>query len=1210
MKLDKLILVNWGALRSQEYPMGNMTLLTGPTGSGKSTMIDALQTVMTAVYQNIFNYNPGQDETTQGARNGKTKRTLWSYIVGAEDNLFARPDGAHGYIAAVFKPSEGEEGREFTALVAAAARVDGAGERRHAVVERLALLLIDGVALQLGDLTSSAIDNSMDVVAVENIEQHLSAKYSNVTNFRDSKREYLCQLYGRFRGQKTVSFIEAEGAAKAWSQSIAHKPIGSVDELVKHQILELDTSQLAQRIAQISKLMRQVNALRKEGERLSDNVERLEQLGQAVSATAGAHQLACQSQLLVASMALREDQRQLEAAAVANATLQAQIAEEDGHAEKLEQDCQAKNRSLMQIHVQMAGIPAAEQKARIQNQIAQCEARIKAVFNTLQQHAQSARQLENAARNVAGMQIPPQQKEIADAARQVVQALAAAAALDLAARLASIAALARADEVDVLQALLLVSDFSGVDAALEKLHVTLAGTESSFVSALHTQIAQLRASEQEALRREKDAAARKANLAEGGADYPIYVLHALKEFRSALAAARAQVLCDLVEPMSADWQAAIEGYMGGARFNLVVDQEWEEKAIEFVHQHKLRAKVIQGSLCLENLKIERTPSDSIVHELGTEHPIACAYLHEQFGQVVKVADAEALRRTSRGLTRDGKCSGSRTMFGADADSLVFGREAKRLARQRAEQDHAQAERELTEIRTQLRELQGALELMGRLHCPSFAAIGELECLVRELDAARQDLGRLDLTQVGKLEQEAQALSLEIATMGACQTACNKRIGGHETAMQGHQAAIARLNLGLSAKQARVDADTGQLRALCIVNGSLSFTALTYEVASWVGDNSYTQSQASGNAARQTALSWQLYADARTALGEYHAHARSDERFEVVQGDDLRESDFTPLYAQMVALQTRIRAQLMRQKDIGLIKNLEQLRTAESSFNDVFTKQFCYEIRNNVDTGVRTLKTLNVELDKLKFGTDKFRIDWSEWVPEFKAYYDFFCATSEMSEIADMQGSGSLFDGPDLSPENCQVRDQLVQLLLSEDEDKALKELQRVADYRNYRRYEIYKESDTGSHVRLSEWGTGSGGQLETPAYIIHAAVVTNRLKRFEKGSSLRLLVNDESFAKMDEGRARDVLQFLREHLGMQLICAMPTKHAGAIKPEFSREWSFSRTVADGNGEVGFVSEADQRELHSDQLRALWETRRLQVREQAQIHFEAAEQADA
>lgn len=152
MKLESLILVNWGSLRPGEYPMGNMTLLTGPTGSGKSTMLDALQTGMTAVYQHIFSYNPGQDETTQSARNGKTKRTLWSYIVGAEDNLFARPDGAHGYVALVFKPSEGEIGKSFTALVAAAARVDGSGDRRQAVQERLALLIVDDAELSLDDL--------------------------------------------------------------------------------------------------------------------------------------------------------------------------------------------------------------------------------------------------------------------------------------------------------------------------------------------------------------------------------------------------------------------------------------------------------------------------------------------------------------------------------------------------------------------------------------------------------------------------------------------------------------------------------------------------------------------------------------------------------------------------------------------------------------------------------------------------------------------------------------------------------------------------------------------------------------------------------------------------------------------------------------------------------------------------------------------------
>ncbi|MCP2936087.1 hypothetical protein NK983_25700, partial [Salmonella enterica subsp. enterica serovar Typhimurium] len=108
--------------------------------------------------------------------------------------------------------------------------------------------------------------------------------------------------------------------------------------------------------------------------------------------------------------------------------------------------------------------------------------------------------------------------------------------------------------------------------------------------------------------------------------------------------------------------------------------------------------------------------------------------------------------------------------------------------------------------------------------------------------------------------------------------------------------------------------------------------------------------------------------------------------------------------------------------------------------------------------------------------------------------------------------GDLFSEPSLSPQMCLIRDRLKQLLLSPDQDLAHRELHRIADYRNYRRYEIWKESDSGSKIPLSTWGTGSGGQLETPSYIIRAAVLTNRLKHFDKGAKLKLLVNDEAFS--------------------------------------------------------------------------------------------------
>ncbi len=59
----------------------------------------------------------------------------------------------------------------------------------------------------------------MAAVVIEKIERHMFGKYRGATNFYDRKREYLCRLYDCFRGEKTVSFAEAESAARAWSQS-------------------------------------------------------------------------------------------------------------------------------------------------------------------------------------------------------------------------------------------------------------------------------------------------------------------------------------------------------------------------------------------------------------------------------------------------------------------------------------------------------------------------------------------------------------------------------------------------------------------------------------------------------------------------------------------------------------------------------------------------------------------------------------------------------------------------------------------------------------------------------------------------------------------------------------------------------------------------------------------------------------------------------
>jgi len=250
--------------------------------------------------------------------------------------------------------------------------------------------------------------------------------------------------------------------------------------------------------------------------------------------------------------------------------------------------------------------------------------------------------------------------------------------------------------------------------------------------------------------------------------------------------------------------------------------------------------------------------------------------------------------------------------------------------------------------------------------------------------------------------------------------------------------------------------------------------------------------------------------------------------------------------------------------------------------------------------MRTLRQMNNELRNLRFGQDSYTIDWSQWEPELRDYLEFFEAVAKLTESAE---NLDLFSDNELSARHAGIRDRLVDLLLSEDQERARKELLRIADYRNYRRYDILCKSPDGGEVRLSTWGTGSGGQMETPAYIVRAAVVTNRLKMFEKGPSLRFLVNDEAFSKMDETRARAVLCFMRDKLNLQVVSAMPTMKAGPLKDEFNREYNFTQLKPVTNGELDFCTEVKELEFKQDKMRELWAKHREQAREKAKQLFD-------
>ncbi|HYE34378.1 SbcC/MukB-like Walker B domain-containing protein [Methylocaldum sp.] len=1205
MKLDRLVLVNWSQLRPGNYELGNMTLLTGSTGAGKSTMLDALQTIMTAAYQGIVAYNPGQEEVQQGQRRGKSKRTLESFVVGAEYSLFSRPSGAQGYVAAVFRPGP-EEGsaKMFTALVAASARVDGVGDRRDPKLERLVLVIVEDAALSVEEFFED-MDQGV-CVPVEDIVKRLKAKYPKVVTYDDHKRDYLCGLYGRFRGRSSIPWDEAQNAARAWSQSIAYKPIGSVHDLVRDDILEFDGKQLQESITRISDLMRQVTNLKQEGKRLEATVARLRELKEVIGKTASTFEEQVQYDLLLAKMQLTADDERI-------AQERKKIKDDTSLAERYElkakTEAQLKKSvdgSRIEIAAKLSGIPAHTEKKTLDERLERATSGARGKLSELHASLHAAAHIKNVADIIAKRPVPEQFPKLRTSVEAVAKAITSTNVDRLAGLLDSVEEANRNDVLSVEKLFQLAPAFDGIETGLGQLHAALVGADDSVLMAIAAEATSLGQRIEAARKDRKELAERKERLVAGAGNYNRDTVLALERIRERLPEAGVQVLCDLVEPASDEWQAAIEGYLDGARFNLIVRPEWEAPTIDFLKSWGSRSKVVQGKRCLDRADPSRVPGNSIIHELRTDHPIAKAYLIEQFGTVEKVADSNELRFTPRGLTKDGKGSGAMTMFICERKDFVLGRKARERALRDTTEMLEAADRDIQN----LERLQGSLadfrRMLTNLKEPTFDA-KPLAQFAGDLDATRRSLSQLDLTEVEQLRAELARLEGLIKAHDEEIRAANKAVDLAEQRIIEAKKVIECINAGRDARFQERENQILRLKHLCEANPEKTYTVMAQEVDDLLASRTYEVPAVQARLNHLRAQPEKLLGDVREMLAEYNASVRQDERFQSALPHLTDATSFEPYYGPLVVLGRTVSNLHNELENIGLYNNRAKVEEAERSFHDVFTKQFCVEIKSKVDEGVRMLRQLNIELEKLKFGTDRFSIDWSKWEPEFQEYYGFFSA---VAELADSPETVDLFGETELSPKHIEVRDRLVKLLLDQDQERAGRELLRIADYRNYRRYEIWNDSDSGGRIALSTWGTGSGGQLETPAYIVRAAVVTNRLRLFEKGASLKLLVSDESFSRMDEPRARAVLKYLRDSMGLQLISAMPTKHAGALRPEFDREYSFSRMHTPNNGELDFVSECDERIFKKGRMRELWEKQRQDVREQAKLAFDAAEPPEA
>src|SRR5882757_3438265 len=799
MFLKRFVFVNWGNVPNSELDFGPVSLFSGANGSGKTTAADAIQTVMTAAHENLFHYNPGQDESTQRGRGGKRVRTLASYVLGCDDGSYARTEATDGYIAAIFHPTRQETAEVFTAVVGMRAWLDRSGKQAVAQEDQSFFLILPGVELGMDDFIKSRA-GVPHVTQLDDIQAQLVVRLGKrLVEKYDHKRAYLRRLYGALRGKNdSVSEREAMAAARAFSRFMAYKPISSINQFVADEVL--DRKDLGEAVRSVSSQLKTIHGMEREAQELKDSAALLEKSGSYAQSYIeywiDLRSLSC----TIARAALLEWETQHQKKVSEREGTERELASTLSQLELSNQRYTQLRDTVISLEAQRRGIPALQRKDALDSEREAINGRFAGTAAALLGQDQKMQHNLRSTQALSGLLALPSVSidlpQVATLESQMLlrKSLETAALGDV--------DLPRYLQMDLTNDLALLENHLDAAWIAQRTHNELhefwrrrEGADECRRDAV-ANASQLRRQRYASLTSQLQTKQQEIERLEAKqVVYPPYVDRALAAIRAQCPQADARVLCDHIEVTDARWQSAIEGFMGGARFSIIVDADYEAQAIRIVRNlagRDNKARVIQGAKALRDAARAKPLPESIVHGLEFSHKVAEAFVMASFGSVVRVKSDDELPLTARGITVDGKGSANYAMFRCDMPDadLVFGAFARERAIKARRAEVQRLETNRNEANARVQEITRLLEAVDDISALAYAdSLAEFLALHRDLRRIEMLLAQLDTSAFDSLTMQLNTLRREEEELRELERELNRLTGELRSRLSGQIEAI-------------------------------------------------------------------------------------------------------------------------------------------------------------------------------------------------------------------------------------------------------------------------------------------------------------------------------------------------------------------------------------------------------------------------------------
>lgn len=1032
--LVALRLVNWHYFRDTLIPFGERTLLAGDNGSGKSTIVDALQYAL-AVDLRKFRFNAAAAEQRSG-------RDLVGYVrckLGADSAEYLRGD-AVGHVMLEFTTSEGH--------FAAGASVDAFSDGH--LVERFWIADCTTISeLKISDRAGKPLSS-------KSFRDNIAGAGGLVF---DSKRDYLRELTNRLgvwrRNAQFNPYIEA------LTRSVSFSPLVSVDKFVCDYILE-------DRPVDISTMKANLESYKEAEREASLVMSRIDTLE-------------------LANAALREI-RQYESQIVLQEYLKLKVDLDLGAEVRLEA-----RRAVEETAVHITNL--GEEIALRENERGRLES--------------SRREAEAAlARNDARQLYERLREQAEELGRKLTEARR------------------KADRHTLLrsQCEVLLSRPVGEDDEAEAGLADAAKRESGRDA---DAAARNREANEAALR---DATGELLDLKRGVSRYP----ESTVRLRDALEAGSipASVFADLAEVNVDEWRDAAEGWLNTQRFAVLVEPECFQCALEI---YDALPRSVGGALLpnLARMRDARVRHGSLAEVISTDSPYARLYADYVLGDVMRASIGD-LKTWDKAITKD--CMSYSRHTASRVKEEVYSRPfLGRAARERRIEELGLAIEErrrdaarLEDEERRARERENALDRVYRAFLEAASlrpAIMEAEGLECELGEVTARIESFDISSFHTLEEELERLRAGTEKLGRILDELRLALGAAKEKKSANDRELARSEEDFSCRNA-------------------AFAAFSAENASLASDcEVYAAERLRSSTLREIRAN---YDSALKGTQTRLENSRTSYRKIVLEYDSRHNAllPADPSGADEVA------ALLAKLRDSELPAYREKIVKARADAEREFKEHFVARLAEYIETAKESFKEINETLRDIAFGRDRYRFTLEE-------RSDRRDQLTVIRDAARIEGFGDGLFAQLVDPEEHRAAERLFERILKADLDSA--ELRSICDYRTYYTYDIKMQDQesldpaSGKPVELSLAKVireKSGGESQTPYYVAIAASFY-RFYREKPEETIRLVIFDEAFNRMDDARIGKALEFF-ERLNMQLVVAVPTETIRYVVPWMDR----------------------------------------------------------